>query len=59
MANTVGNRYASIGSRKSPIENWNIMGIYFLYLLLDEMDPFGLIDLLDDLLFFDTLGMEF
>ena len=35
------------------------MGICFLYLLLDEMDPFGLIDLLDDLLFFDTLGMEF
>jgi hypothetical protein len=35
------------------------MGMYFLYLLLDEIDLFGLFPLLDDMFFIDPYDMEF
>jgi hypothetical protein len=33
--------------------------MHFLYLLLDEMDVFGLFDLLDDTLFFELNDLVF
>jgi hypothetical protein len=33
--------------------------MHFLYLLLDEMDVFGLFDLLDDMLFLEINDLDF
>jgi hypothetical protein len=35
------------------------MVMYFISLLLDELDVFGLFDLLDDMLFFDINDLDF